>query len=116
MMSGTLSQQRWRKLPEAALRLVLILLTHTFYRLRVHGREHVPLEGGALLTPNHVTFIDGLLLIASLVSAMLGDALNASIIAAMVLLGNVLSFAQTYRSQRAVEQLRAGVKPDVSFG
>jgi acyl-[acyl-carrier-protein]-phospholipid O-acyltransferase / long-chain-fatty-acid--[acyl-carrier-protein] ligase len=53
-------------LPEAFLRLVLVLLTHTFYRLRVHGREHVPQEGGALLTPNHVTFVDGLLLISSL--------------------------------------------------
>ncbi|MCI0458639.1 MAG: MFS transporter, partial [Gemmataceae bacterium] len=53
-------------LPEAFLRLVLVLLTHTFYRLRVQGREHVPLEGGALLTPNHVTFVDGFLLIASL--------------------------------------------------
>jgi acyl-[acyl-carrier-protein]-phospholipid O-acyltransferase/long-chain-fatty-acid--[acyl-carrier-protein] ligase len=53
-------------LPEALLRLVLILLTHTFYRLRVHGREHVPQEGGALLTPNHVTFVDALFLIASL--------------------------------------------------
>jgi acyl-[acyl-carrier-protein]-phospholipid O-acyltransferase/long-chain-fatty-acid--[acyl-carrier-protein] ligase len=53
-------------LPEALLRLVLVLLTHTFYRLRVYGREHVPQEGGALLTPNHVTFVDALFLIASL--------------------------------------------------
>ncbi len=53
-------------LPEAFLRLVLVLLTHTFYRLRVQGRDQVPLEGGALLTPNHVTFVDGFLLIASL--------------------------------------------------
>ena len=51
--------------PEAFLRLVLVLTTHTLYRLRIHGRENVPQEGGALLTPNHVTFVDAALLIAS---------------------------------------------------
>ncbi len=51
--------------PNAFLRLLLVLLTHTFYRLRVVGRAHVPLEGGALLVPNHVSFVDALLLIAS---------------------------------------------------
>ncbi|HXZ43619.1 MAG TPA: MFS transporter, partial [archaeon] len=53
-------------LPDAMLRLVLVLLTHTFYRLTVVSREHVPERGGALLVPNHVTFIDGLFLLASL--------------------------------------------------
>ncbi len=53
-------------LPDAFLRLALILLTHTFYRLTVAGRAHVPEKGGALLVPNHVSFIDGFLLIASL--------------------------------------------------
>ncbi|MBM4016070.1 MAG: AMP-binding protein, partial [Planctomycetes bacterium] len=52
--------------PQALVRLVLFLLTHTVYRLRVHGRAHVPESGGALLVPNHVSFIDGLLVIASL--------------------------------------------------
>ncbi len=53
-------------LPDAFLRLLLVLLTHTLYRLKVVGRQHVPREGGALLTPNHVTFVDGLFLITSL--------------------------------------------------
>jgi acyl-[acyl-carrier-protein]-phospholipid O-acyltransferase/long-chain-fatty-acid--[acyl-carrier-protein] ligase len=53
-------------LPTAFLRLVLILLTHTFYRLKVTGRENVPGEGGALLVANHVSFADGLFLIASM--------------------------------------------------
>ncbi len=50
-----------------------------------------------------------ILLIASLVSAFLGEVINASIIIAMVLLSVALNFFQTFRSQRAVEQLRAGV-------
>ncbi len=53
-------------LPDAFLRLVLILLTHTFYRLTVVGRGYVPAKGGVLLVPNHVSFVDGLLLLASL--------------------------------------------------
>ena len=53
-------------LPEALLRLVFVLLTHTVYRLTVMGRENVPARGGALLVPNHVTFVDGFLLSASL--------------------------------------------------
>ena len=52
-------------LPDAFLRLVLVFLTQTFYRLRVIGLRHVPTEGGALLVPNHVSFVDGLFLFAS---------------------------------------------------
>ncbi len=52
-----------------------------------------------------------ILLLASFVSAFLGDAINASIIVTMVLLGVSLNFIQTYRSQRVVERLRAGVAP-----
>lgn len=53
-------------LPEALLRLIAFLLTHTFYRIEVVGRENVPQQGGVLLTPNHVSFIDGLLVMASI--------------------------------------------------
>ncbi|MBX9694656.1 MAG: MFS transporter [Cyanobacteria bacterium] len=53
-------------LPEAFIRLTLILLTHTLYRVRTLGVSHVPQTGGALLVPNHMSLIDGFLLIASL--------------------------------------------------
>ncbi len=53
-------------LPDALLRLIFVLLAHTFYRVRVVGRENVPQAGGALLVPNHASFIDGLFLLASL--------------------------------------------------
>ena len=53
-------------LPEALLRAVLVMLTNSLYRLRIVGHQHVPKSGGALLVPNHVSFIDGLLLIASI--------------------------------------------------
>jgi acyl-[acyl-carrier-protein]-phospholipid O-acyltransferase/long-chain-fatty-acid--[acyl-carrier-protein] ligase len=53
-------------LPDSVLRLLLWLATHTLYRLDVVGRENVPARGGALLTPNHVSMADAVLLIASI--------------------------------------------------
>ena len=52
--------------PDAFLRFLLIMLANTLYRLRVLGRANVPLDGPALLTPNHVSFADGLFVIASI--------------------------------------------------
>ncbi|HET7342599.1 MAG TPA: HAD-IC family P-type ATPase, partial [Methylomirabilota bacterium] len=52
-----------------------------------------------------------ILLIASLISALLGEATSATIIALMVMLSIVLNFAQSYRSQRAVDRLRGEVAP-----
>src|SRR6184192_3530153 len=53
-------------LPDSLLRLMLWIATHTVYRLDVEGRENVPARGGALLTPNHVSMADAVLLIASI--------------------------------------------------
>ena len=52
-------------LPDALLRFGLWLLTRTFYRVRVLGRENIPEKGGALFVCNHVSWVDALLLIAS---------------------------------------------------
>src|SRR6266704_1238698 len=53
-------------LPDALLRLLLWIATHTLYRVHVEGRENVPTKGGALLVPNHVSMVDAVLLIASI--------------------------------------------------
>jgi acyl-[acyl-carrier-protein]-phospholipid O-acyltransferase / long-chain-fatty-acid--[acyl-carrier-protein] ligase len=53
-------------LPDAMLRLLLWIATHTLYRLDIAGRERVPARGGALLVPNHVSMADAVFLIASL--------------------------------------------------
>jgi len=52
-------------LPDALLRLLLWLVTHTLYRIHLEGRENIPAKGGALLAPNHVSMVDAVLLIAS---------------------------------------------------
>jgi len=52
-----------------------------------------------------------ILVIAAIASAFLGDKVDAGIIGVIVLLSAAIDFAQTYRSQRAVEKLRAQVAP-----
>lgn len=53
-------------LPGATIRFAVWLASHTIYRVRVQGLENIPRRGPALLTPNHVTFIDGILLMINL--------------------------------------------------
>jgi acyl-[acyl-carrier-protein]-phospholipid O-acyltransferase/long-chain-fatty-acid--[acyl-carrier-protein] ligase len=48
--------------PLDTLRLVARVIVRLFYRIRVEGIENLPKQGGALLVPNHVSWIDGLLL------------------------------------------------------
>ena len=43
--------------------VVLATLLRLLYRVRVAGLENVPEQGGALLIPNHITWIDGVLLV-----------------------------------------------------
>ena len=43
--------------------VVVGTLLRVLYRVRVAGLENVPQEGGALLVPNHISWIDGLLLV-----------------------------------------------------
>jgi len=52
-------------LPDALLRFVLWVATHTLYRIRVDGRENIPGKGGALFVCNHLSFVDALLLQAA---------------------------------------------------
>lgn len=53
--------------PEFFMRFVSWLLVRTLYRLRLHGIEkHVPDEGPALLVCNHVSYMDALILAASI--------------------------------------------------
>src|SRR6202522_2050305 len=47
------------------IRVIVWLLTHTIYRLRVIGRENFPRTGGALLVSNHMSLVDALLLMGA---------------------------------------------------
>ena len=51
--------------PAVVLKPVWWLITHTIYRMRVHGRPFVPTTGPALLVCNHVSYIDWMLIWAA---------------------------------------------------
>jgi len=50
-------------LPGATIRFLVWLASRTIYRVRVEGMENLPPRGGALLVANHVSWIDGIMLI-----------------------------------------------------
>ncbi|ACM18452.1 (acyl)-sn-glycerol-3-phosphate acyltransferase and acyl-(acyl carrier protein) ligase, major facilitator superfamily domain-containing [Geotalea daltonii FRC-32] len=52
-------------LPDFLLRFMGLVTMRIFYRLRIIGAENLPVEGPALLIPNHVTWVDALLLSAT---------------------------------------------------
>jgi acyl-[acyl-carrier-protein]-phospholipid O-acyltransferase/long-chain-fatty-acid--[acyl-carrier-protein] ligase len=48
--------------PEGLLRLALGLLGRTFYRVTPVGLESMPATGGVLLLPNHISYVDAVIL------------------------------------------------------
>lgn len=61
---GALAYVLWL-LPDSLVRLLLWIAAHTIYRLDLKGQENIPARGGALLTPNHSSWVDAVLLIAA---------------------------------------------------
>lgn len=52
-------------MPDLTFRFFMWLLTHSFYRLRVFGRDHLPEKGPGLIVANHVSFVDGVMMLIS---------------------------------------------------
>ena len=48
--------------PEFLMRFLSWMLVKSLYRLRVHGIEHIPEQGPALLVCNHVSYMDALII------------------------------------------------------
>lgn len=53
-------------LPAALVRLINWLVAHSIYNFRAAGVENVPDKGGALIVSNHISFVDAILILASL--------------------------------------------------
>jgi len=51
--------------PEYLLRFVAWVMSNIVYRFRVKGDDNIPLSGPAVLTCNHVSFVDAVLLMAA---------------------------------------------------
>jgi acyl-[acyl-carrier-protein]-phospholipid O-acyltransferase/long-chain-fatty-acid--[acyl-carrier-protein] ligase len=52
-------------IPQATIKFLAWLVTHSAYRIHVYQRENIPEQGGAILVPNHVSWLDGLLLLTT---------------------------------------------------
>ena len=52
-------------LPDFLLRFLVMLISRLFYRVRVVGHENLPVDGPALLLPNHASWADAILLIST---------------------------------------------------
>ncbi|MCU0871643.1 MAG: acyl-[ACP]--phospholipid O-acyltransferase [Pirellulaceae bacterium] len=50
-------------IPQASIRFLVWLASRTVYRIRVFGLENLPQRGGALLVANHVSWLDGPLML-----------------------------------------------------
>ena len=55
----------FRILPDITIRFLFWLGSHTMYRVKVIGADKIPEKGGALLVANHVSWVDGILLLAN---------------------------------------------------
>lgn len=53
-------------LPSATARFGFWLWVKLVYRIYPYGLENIPRKGGALLTPNHISFVDGVLLMITI--------------------------------------------------
>jgi acyl-[acyl-carrier-protein]-phospholipid O-acyltransferase/long-chain-fatty-acid--[acyl-carrier-protein] ligase len=52
-------------IPQATIRFFVWLLSRSVYRVRTYGIENIPEQGSALLVANHVSWIDGILILLS---------------------------------------------------
>src|SRR6185436_9638597 len=62
LLNAAVAAYIYKIIPEFLYRFVAWILAHVLYRLRVIGREHIPLDGPVLLVCNHVSFIDWLII------------------------------------------------------
>ncbi|MFQ5735097.1 MAG: MFS transporter, partial [Planctomycetaceae bacterium] len=97
-------------LPGATLRFLVWMLTHTVYRVRVTGREHVPETGGALLVSNHVSWIDAVLLLVTssrpIRMLMYADYMQSRTMRCIARLYRIISISNTGGTRELVQSLR----------
>ncbi|MAD75299.1 MAG: MFS transporter [Rheinheimera sp.] len=62
IMNAVVACYVYSQVPEFALRFVTYLLSHTLYRVKSQGLDHIPEEGAAVLVANHVSYVDAMLI------------------------------------------------------
>ena len=51
--------------PAMMLRFVAYIITHSYFKIEIHGQEKLPLKSGALLVANHFSLMDPFLVVAA---------------------------------------------------
>jgi len=97
-------------LPDALVRLLLWMLTHTLYRIRVVGRDNIPERGGALFVCNHMSWVDALLLTAStdrpIRFLMFKDIYEHPLIKPIARIGRAIPISSQQRPRDMIRSLR----------
>lgn len=52
--------------PDFFLRLMIVLMSKVIYKVKIHGHENIPKTGGALVVANHVSYLDFMLIAATI--------------------------------------------------
>jgi len=65
VLNGVVALYIYTLIPEFFLRFLAWLLAHVGYRLKVHGLERIPADGPLILACNHVSFVDWLVIAAT---------------------------------------------------
>jgi 1-acyl-sn-glycerol-3-phosphate acyltransferase len=50
---------------ERTVRFVMQIISHTFYKVEIHGYENIPKDGAVILATNHVSYIDWVFIMAA---------------------------------------------------
>ncbi len=61
VMNALVAIYLFRLVPEFLMRFLIWLLIHTLYRVKKTGMENIPDEGAVVVTANHVSFVDALI-------------------------------------------------------
>lgn len=61
IMNALVALYIFRLVPEFLMRFLIWMLMHSLYRVNNTGLENIPEKGAAVLAPNHVSFVDALL-------------------------------------------------------
>ena len=61
IMNAVVAIYLFRLVPEFLMRFMIWLLIHTMYRVKKTGMENIPDEGAVVVTANHVSFVDALI-------------------------------------------------------
>jgi acyl-[acyl-carrier-protein]-phospholipid O-acyltransferase/long-chain-fatty-acid--[acyl-carrier-protein] ligase len=102
-------------IPQSSVRFLAWLASHTAYRIRVFGRENLPQRGGTLLVSNHVSWLDGILLLLTTsrpvrILAFVGEMRGRVLHWLARLAGVILVEASPNKTKAALEEARSALR------